>query len=335
MPAWACGVDPPQRDVGELAGLERPDLVVPAEHPRAAHRGQLEAVAHGQRLRSADARGRTAPRAGAPRPARPPRWTRHRRRRARPAPRPSRRSRVRQMPAPSRALDDGQWATPVRVAANVAMSESSRWTPWASQTSGPSQPSDSTYSTGPQPNFSRQKSSSSTVSARCVCSRTPLSRASTAALLEQVCGHRERRARGDADPQHRVGGGVVVPVDRVGGRGEDLVEVLHDVVGRQTTLARLRGPSTRGSAGSAARPPGPPRSRRRAGRRRPRGRRSDGRSSSCNPSAPAVRARRSPRCVPRPRRGTPTPGRAWSAIRRACGRRPRPGSATGTGGGAC
>ncbi len=56
-------------------------------------------------------------------------------------------------------------------------------------------------------------------------------------LLEQVRGHRERRAGGDADPQHRVGGGVVVPVDRVGGRGQDLVEVLHDVVGRQTTLA--------------------------------------------------------------------------------------------------
>ncbi len=85
------------------------------------------------------------------------------------------------MPAPSRALDDGQWATPVPEAASAAMAGSSRWTPWASHTSGPSQPSESTYSTGEQPNRSRQKASSSSVSARWVCSRTPLSRASFAA----------------------------------------------------------------------------------------------------------------------------------------------------------
>ena len=90
------------------------------------------------------------------------------------------RSRVRQMPAPSRALDEGQWATPVPESASARIAGSSRWMPCASHTSGPSQPRESTYSTGEQPNRSRQKASSSVVSARWVCSRTPLSRASAA-----------------------------------------------------------------------------------------------------------------------------------------------------------
>ncbi len=55
----------------------------------------------------------------------------------------SRRSRTRAIPAPSRALEDGQCATPVPVAAIEAMAASSRWIPWPNQTSGPSQPSDS------------------------------------------------------------------------------------------------------------------------------------------------------------------------------------------------
>ena len=58
---------------------------------------------------------------------------------------------------------------------------SSKWMPWANQTSGPSQPTESMYSTGVIAKRSRQKSCSSRVSARWVCSRTPLSRASTAA----------------------------------------------------------------------------------------------------------------------------------------------------------
>ena len=93
----------------------------------------------------------------------------------------SRRSRVRAMPAPSRAFDDGQCATPVPVSPNDAMSLSPRWTAWANQTSGPSQPSSAMYSAGEQPKRSRQKSSSSVVSARCVWSRTSLRRASSAA----------------------------------------------------------------------------------------------------------------------------------------------------------
>ncbi len=47
------------------------------------------------------------------------------------------------MPAARRALEDGQWATPVPVRANAAMSESFMWTQCAIQTSSPSQPVDS------------------------------------------------------------------------------------------------------------------------------------------------------------------------------------------------
>ena len=63
---------------------------------------------------------------------------------------------------------------------SAAPRASSRWTQWASQTSSPSQPSCSRYSTGRQPNSSRQKRSSSSVSAMWVCRRTPRSRASSA-----------------------------------------------------------------------------------------------------------------------------------------------------------
>ena len=95
----------------------------------------------------------------------------------------SMRSRVRAMPAPSRALLDGQCATPVPVAANRATAASSRCTACAIQTSSPSQPSESTYSVGVAPNLAWQNDSSSSVSARWVCSRTPCRRASAAASV--------------------------------------------------------------------------------------------------------------------------------------------------------
>ena len=112
MLAWAIGVEAPQRDVGQLAGLERADLVVPAEHPRAAEGGQLQAVADRERLGPPTARANStewrssSTREAASLEAAP----------STPSPTgtpPSRRSRVRQMPAPSRALDDGQCAMPV------------------------------------------------------------------------------------------------------------------------------------------------------------------------------------------------------------------------------
>ena len=76
-------VEAPQRDVGELAGLERAELVVAAEAARAVDRGEGERLARRQRLRAAGAAGRTAAPRAARTPSRPPRSTRRRRRRGR------------------------------------------------------------------------------------------------------------------------------------------------------------------------------------------------------------------------------------------------------------
>ncbi len=84
------------------------------------------------------------------------------------------------MPEPSRALEVGQWATEVPVRASAAIESSVNQTEWASHTSGPSQPTDSMYSTGVQPKCSWQYCSSSSVSHRWVCMRTPLRRDSSA-----------------------------------------------------------------------------------------------------------------------------------------------------------
>jgi hypothetical protein len=74
-------------------------------------------------------------------------------------------------------------------------------------------------------------------------------------LTQQVGGHREGRARGHADPQHRVGRRVMVGVDRRRRRGEDRVEVLHDVVGRQPALALAEVHRTPGGQEAQADPP--------------------------------------------------------------------------------
>ena len=60
------------------------------------------------------------------------------------------------MPEPSRALEDGQCAAEVPVAAILAIEASSSQTAWAYQTSGPSQPTLSMYSTGVALKCSRQ-----------------------------------------------------------------------------------------------------------------------------------------------------------------------------------
>ena len=125
-----------------LPGSSEPISVVPAEHPGAADGGQLQRVAHGQRLRAAAGPGeqqrvpglleqRAGLVAGRAVDAEPDRHAG--------GPQVA----VRAMPAPSRALDVGQCATPVPVAASFSMAASSKWMPCASQTSSPSQPSDS------------------------------------------------------------------------------------------------------------------------------------------------------------------------------------------------
>ena len=84
------------------------------------------------------------------------------------------------MPAPSRPFEVGQCAAPVPVSPIRCASPGFRWTQCASQTSSPSQPSSSTYSSGRTPKRSMQNVSSSIVSARWVWSRTPRCRASSA-----------------------------------------------------------------------------------------------------------------------------------------------------------
>ena len=258
MPGVPGAVDAPERDVGELARLERADLVARARG--SAPRGSCRAPGPCGRS-SPSGRRAAGPPAGpgaSPRPAPPTRWTPRRPRRAR----PRRRRRPGRPPGrcPRRAgaFDDGQCATEVPVAAKRAISSSARCTQWASQTSGPSQSRSSRYSTGRTPKRSRQKASSSTVSARWVCRRTPRRRASAAAsrISSPVTENGEQGA--DRDPQHRPGRGVVPAVDRRLRGDEDGVAVLDDLVGRQPARRSARGPSSRGRGGSAGRGSGAP-----------------------------------------------------------------------------
>ena len=238
----------------------------------------------------------------------------------------SRRSRVRQMPAPSRALDDGQWATPVP-------RRGQRGDGGVVEVDAVGEPD-----VGAEP-AERLDVLDGAAAELLAAERRPRRRSRRGACAAALpCRGRVRRLCSSRSPVTENGEQGATPTRSIES-GEAswcrsiasavaariCVEVLDDVVGRQAALAVRRGPSTRGSAGSAARPRGPPRSRRRAGRRRPRGRRSGGRSSSCNP----VRAS----CTSAPVaadaydvlvEARPTPGRAWSATRRACGRRPSP-----------
>ncbi len=84
------------------------------------------------------------------------------------------------MPDPSRQLLEGQWAIPVPVSPRRRTSASSKWMPWATQTSGAIQPISSSTARGRLPNRSRQLRSSSRVSARWVCRRSPRRLASAA-----------------------------------------------------------------------------------------------------------------------------------------------------------
>ena len=157
------------------------------------------------------------------------------------------------------------------------------------------------------------------VSARCVCSRTPRRRASSAASRISSRGDRERRAGRQRDPHHRVRRRVVEAVDRRLAGGQDRVAVLDDLVGRQAAVRSARGPSSRGTGGSAGR------SRRAAvdldleqvaGALA--GRRSGGRWRSCSPSGPARPGpARAAAALDVARRAAPRPGRARSATRTA------------------
>ena len=68
----------------------------------------------------------------------------------------SRKARTGAIPLARRMLLEGQWATPVPVAAKRAIPEASSFTQCACQTSGPTQPSSSAYSAGVSPKRSRE-----------------------------------------------------------------------------------------------------------------------------------------------------------------------------------
>ena len=246
-------VEPPQRDVGELAGLQRADLVVPAEAPRAP---PIVASSSAVADRSAPAgrrrRGRTAARGAAPRPARPPRCD------AAPStPSPTGTPAVAQVPGRGRCRRRaGRWRT--GSARRRCRSRPDRDDRRVVEVDGVREPDvgaepaeRSMYSTGVQPNRSRQYSSSSRVSARWVCSRTPASPGQRGRLAHQVGGHRERRAGRHRDPQHRVRRRVVVAVDR---RPRWRPGSRRGPRPRRRAAARPGagpGPSSRGSGGTA------------------------------------------------------------------------------------
>ena len=129
--------------------------------------------------------------------------------------------------------------------------------------------------------------SSSRVSARWVCSRTPLSRASSAALRIRSSLTENGEHGPDRDPHERARRRVVEPVDRRRGAGERAVQGLDDRVRRQAAvgLAAVHRPAhaVQPDADRARRPP---RSRRTRHRRRA-GRRSGGRRRWCSRSARA------------------------------------------------
>ena len=75
----------------------------------------------------------------------------------------------------------GQWAIPLPF--NLFNSSSLKYIPWANHTSGPIHPVSSISSTGLIPYTEIQNSSSSIVSARCVCSITPFFLANSAELF--------------------------------------------------------------------------------------------------------------------------------------------------------
>ena len=160
------------RDVGALAGLETADIVA-SEAARAFHRRHAQGVAdsHGRALHAAAA-------AAAVPGALPPACASCRSKRCHPhrdpTGHPARRSAgTGAQPEPNRMLEVGQCAIPTPARPRRFTSLRLKKMPCASQVSLPSQPTSSSRSSGRLPNRLRQYASSSRVSARCVCRRTP------------------------------------------------------------------------------------------------------------------------------------------------------------------
>ena len=155
---------------------------------------------------------------------------------------PDAHARLRASPAPARRPLRGGGSTSgsarhrCPVAAKRPISASERWTQWAHQTSPSSQPSESRYSTGVQPYSSWQYASSSTVSARCVCSCRPRRRASSAdsVIRRPVTENGEQGAT--AIWTRAPGPGLVQLAGEALGVGEHGVDLLDELVGRQAAV---------------------------------------------------------------------------------------------------
>ena len=173
-------VRPPDREVGALSGRELADVVA-AEHRRAAARPQPERLANRHRLAARRARARRAAPASPRGRGRSARSTPSRRRRARPA-RPRRRA-----PAPARPRRRGAGSrsgsaptpTPARAERRHVLAGE------VDAVGAPDvvcEPADASRGTRPAGSrrARRRTASSSTVSARCVCSFSPSRRASAA-----------------------------------------------------------------------------------------------------------------------------------------------------------
>ncbi len=135
------------------------------------------------------------------------------------------------MPVPSRALELGQCATPVPVSPRRAISvgravdavREPHVVAEQAETLGVLHGSAAVLALA-------VRRSSSSVSARCVCSRTPALRArATDSRIRSGVTENGEHGR-DRDPQHRAGRGVVEAVDRLLGGGQGLVGLLDEVV---------------------------------------------------------------------------------------------------------
>ena len=145
-------------------------------------------------------------------------------------------SRTGATPAPSRRFEVGQWATPVPVDANWAMSASERWTQWAHQTSSASQPSRSRYSTGP--------AAVELDAVRLLLERLrevgvegqPEPAGERGRLLHQPSRDRERRARRHRELDACSRAGLVQQRRKALRLGEHGVELLDELVGRKAAV---------------------------------------------------------------------------------------------------
>ena len=141
------------------------------------------------------------------------------------------------MPEPSRQFDDGQCATPVPVRANSAISSASQLdamgVPYA--VAHPSQRLG--VFTGSAPEGFERPGDVLGVLGQMGVQPDILVLGQRRRVAHQLAGDRERRARSDADPDHRALGRIVERVDHPDAIVDDVGLALDQAVGRQAAVA--------------------------------------------------------------------------------------------------